>query len=72
MMWGATGAKPFVGLLSISTHTVLKLLRIDNSAARSVTEEEIAASLEDRVDAGLIEEHEHQMYKTFFCSTTVC
>ncbi|MEO8390945.1 MAG: hemolysin family protein [Polaromonas sp.] len=66
MMWVATGAKPFVKLLSISTLAVLKLLRIDNSAGRAVTEEEIAASLEEGVDAGLIEEHEHQMVQNVF------
>ncbi|MEO7887998.1 MAG: hemolysin family protein [Polaromonas sp.] len=66
MMWVATGAKPFVRLLSISTLAVLKLLRIDNSAGRAVTEEEIAASLEEGVDAGLIEEHEHQMVQNVF------
>jgi putative hemolysin len=66
MMWVATGAKPFVRLLSLSTLAVLKLLRIDNSAGRAVTEEEIAASLEEGVDAGLIEEHEHQMVQNVF------
>jgi len=45
---------------------VLKLLRVDNSAARAVTEEEIAASLEEGVDAGLIEAHEHQMVQNVF------
>ncbi|MDR7377600.1 putative hemolysin [Rhodoferax ferrireducens] len=66
MTWVATGAKPFVRLLSISTHAVLKLLRIDNAAGRSVTEEEIVASLEEGVDAGVIEEHEHQMVQNVF------
>jgi putative hemolysin len=66
MMWVATGFKPFVRLLSISTLAVLKLLRIDNTAGRAVTEEEIAASLEEGVDAGLIEEHEHQMVQNVF------
>ena len=66
MMWVAAGAKPFVWLLSFSTHAVLKLIRVDNSAGRSVTEEEIAASLEEGVDAGLIEEHEHQMVQNVF------
>jgi len=66
MMWVAAGAKPFVWLLSFSTHAVLKLLRIDNSAGRAVTEEEIAASLEEGVDAGLIEAHEHQMVQNVF------
>ncbi len=66
MMWVASAAKPFVRLLSFSTQGVLKLLRIDNSAGRAVTEEEITASLEEGVDAGLIEEHEHQMVQNVF------
>ena len=66
MMWVATATKPFVKLLSVSTHAVLKLLRVDNSAERPVTEEEITASLEEGVDAGLIEEHEHQMVQNVF------
>ena len=66
MMWVASGAKPFVRLLSFSTQAVLKLLRIDNSAGRAVTEEEITASLVEGVDAGLIEEHEHQMVQNVF------
>jgi putative hemolysin len=66
MMWVATGAKPFVRLLSLSTHWVLKLLRVDNAGQRAVTQEEIAASLEGGVDAGLIEEQEHQMVQNVF------
>jgi putative hemolysin len=66
MMWVATGARPFVRLLSFSTQAVLKLLRVNNAASRAVTEEEIAASLEEGVSAGLIEEHEHQMVQNVF------
>ncbi len=66
MLWLATGAKPFVKLLSGTTATVLKLLRIDTNAARAVTEEEITASLEEGVDAGVIEQHEHQMVQNVF------
>ncbi|QDL38794.1 hemolysin family protein [Rhodoferax sediminis] len=66
MTWVASAGKPFVRLLSVSTQTVLKLLRVDNAAARSVTEEEIAASLEEGLDAGVIEEHEHQMVQNVF------
>lgn len=66
MTYVASGAKPFVRLLSFSTHAVLKLLRIDNAAGRSVTEEEIVASLEEGVDAGVIEENEHQMVQNVF------
>lgn len=66
MMWVAIIAKPFVNLLSLSTKAVLKVLRIENRAGRAVTEEEIAASLEEGVDAGLIEAHEHQMVQNVF------
>ncbi len=62
----ATAAKPFVLLLSGATATTLKLLRIDSNAARTVTEEEISASLEEGVDAGVIEMHEHQMVRNVF------
>jgi putative hemolysin len=37
------------------------LLRIDTNATRCVTEAEISASLEEGLDAGVIEAHEHQM-----------
>jgi putative hemolysin len=66
MMGVASAARPFVRLLSFSTQAVLKLLRVDNAASRAVTEEEIAASLEEGVSAGLIEEHEHQMVRNVF------
>jgi putative hemolysin len=66
MMWVATGAKPFVRLLSFSTHAVLKMLGVDTTGDRGVTEAEIAASLEEGLDAGLIEEHEHQMVQNVF------
>ncbi len=66
MGWLARVARPFVRLLSVCTQATLKLLRIDTNAARHVTEEEIAASLEEGVDAGLIEEHEHQMVQNVF------
>ena len=66
MMGVASLTQPFVKLLSVCTLAVLKLLRIDNTLGRAVTEEEIAASLEEGVDAGLIEEHEHQMVQNVF------
>ena len=66
MLGLATGAKPFVWLLAGATAMVLRLLRIDVNAARAVTEEEISASLEEGVDAGVIEQHEHQMVRNVF------
>jgi putative hemolysin len=62
----ATVAKPFVYFLSASTGAILKLLRIDVDGARTVTEEEITASLVEGVDAGVIEQHEHQMVQNVF------
>ena len=53
-------------LLAFSTHGVLTLLRINESQSRTVTEEEISASLEEGREAGLIEENEHQMVQNVF------
>lgn len=62
----ARGAKPFVWLLTHTTQWVLKALRVDNSAAQVVTEEEIQASLAEGVDAGIIEAQEHRMVRNVF------
>lgn len=62
----ARAAGPFVRLLTATTHGVLRLLRIDTTGNRAVTEEEISASLSEGVDAGLIEAHEHQMVQNVF------
>ncbi|MDD2730118.1 hemolysin family protein [Malikia sp.] len=62
----AKAAKPFVMLLSATTRGVLKLLRFENTSIQHVTEEEINASLEEGVGAGIIEEHEHQMVRNVF------
>ena len=66
MQWLSNATRPFVWLLSACTETILKLLGIREAPARAVTEEEIAASLEEGVDAGVIEEHEHQMVRNVF------
>ena len=66
MNWLSTMARPFVWLLGASTETVLRLLGIRGGPSRSVTEEEIAASLEEGVDAGVIEQQEHQMVRNVF------
>jgi putative hemolysin len=59
-------ASPLVHFLSKTTSVILRLLRIDADQQRTVTEEEIRASLVEGVDAGLIEHHEHQMVKNVF------
>jgi putative hemolysin len=67
MMWLSTATKPFVVLLSASTHAVLGLLGLGGkSPGASVTEEEIAAQLEEGREAGVIEAQEHQMVRNVF------
>ena len=58
--------RPLVAFLSISTNAILHLLGIRGDGARAVTSEEIAASLEEGVDAGVIEAQEHQMVRNVF------
>ncbi len=59
-------AGPFVRLLSACTQGVLKLLRIDTGKERTITEEELTHSLEEGVDAGVIDHHERQMVQNVF------
>jgi putative hemolysin len=66
MAWLARAAGPFVKLLSATTQAVLKMLRIDTAQARGMTQEEISHSLEEGVDAGVIEAQEHQMVQNVF------
>ena len=66
MAWVARIARPFVSLLSLTTHAVLALLPFKGGDNQQVTEEEINASLEEGVDAGIIEAHEHQMVRNVF------
>src|SRR3954469_2002312 len=66
MEWLSVIARPFVKLLSWCTEAVLKLLGVRGDPDRSVTEEEIAASLEEGLDAGVIEAQEHQMVRNVF------
>ena len=66
MEWLSAAARPFVWFLSACTNATLRLLGIRNQAPRSVTEEEIAASLEEGLDAGVIEAQEHQMVRNVF------
>jgi putative hemolysin len=62
----SAATRPLVAGLTIATNGVLRLFGIGESASRSVTEEEIAASLEEGVDAGVIEAQEHQMVRNVF------
>lgn len=63
MMWLARIARPFVLLLSSSTHWLMKLLRFKNVTDQSVTEEDIQAILLEGSTAGVIEHQEHRMVR---------
>jgi putative hemolysin len=66
MEWLSIATRPFVRLLSFCTEGTLRLLGVREGPDRSVTEEEIAASLEEGLDAGVIEEQEHKMVRNVF------
>jgi putative hemolysin len=66
MNWLSAATRPLVWALSACTNAVLGLFGIRGGPSRSVTEEEIAASLEEGLDAGVIEEQEHQMVRNVF------
>ena len=66
MNWLSMAARPFVKLLSFCTEGTLRLMGIHGGPTRAVTEEEIAASLEEGLDAGVIEAQEHQMVRNVF------
>ena len=66
MEWLSIIARPFVKLLSFCTEGTLRILGIRGGSSRAVTEEEIAAQLEEGLDAGVIEAQEHQMVRNVF------
>jgi len=59
-------ARPFVWLLGTCTDAALRLLGIHGGPPPSVTEEEIAASLDEGLGAGVIEAQEHRMVRNVF------
>lgn len=62
----ATFTRPFVVLLTVSTHALLKLMGVQQNNQSSVTEEEIHAMLEEGSEAGVIEQHQHEMVRNVF------
>lgn len=66
MEWLSAATRPLVWLLAACTEAILRMLGIRGGPSRSVTEEEIAASLEEGLDAGVIEAQEHQMVRNVF------
>ena len=66
MNWLSMATRPLVRMLSFCTEGTLHLIGVRGGPSRSVTEEEIAASLEEGLDAGVIEAQEHQMVRNVF------
>ena len=64
--WLAIATKPFVKLLSFSTHALLRLLGVKQDSGNAVTEDEIHAMLAEGTSAGVIESHEHDMVRNVF------
>jgi len=64
--WLAIATRPFVRLLSLSTHALLRVLRVPENAPATVTEEEIHAVLAEGTSAGVIELQEHAMVRNVF------
>lgn len=62
----ALATRPFVALLSFSTRFVLRLMGVNQSAGPGVTQEEIHDMLEEGSEAGVIEQHEHEMLRNVF------
>ncbi|OZA18637.1 MAG: hypothetical protein B7X85_03180, partial [Thiotrichales bacterium 17-46-47] len=66
MQWLAYVARPFVALLSGSTHLLMRIMAIKPQAAANVTEEEIQALIAEGSDAGVIEQQQHDMMRNVF------
>ncbi|MCB6185052.1 hemolysin family protein [Leeia sp. TBRC 13508] len=62
----AVVTRPFVVMLTVSTHTILQLMGVKQNTNASVTEEEIHAMLEEGSEAGVIEQHQHEMVRNVF------
>jgi putative hemolysin len=66
MEWLAILTKPFVMLLSASTHGLMRAMRFEHVSDQRVTEEDIHALLLEGSSSGVIERHEHTMVKNVF------
>ncbi len=58
--------RPFVLLLSWSTHAILRIMGVRLVNNSGVTEEEIHAMLEEGSESGVIEQHQHEMVRNVF------
>ena len=61
MSWVSTVASPFVWLLSLSTRTILRLLRLNQGSDNQVSEEEIRMLVAEGHEQGVIDSDERNM-----------
>jgi len=61
MRWVSRIATPFVWLLSLSTRTIMRVLRLDRGQAEQVTEEEIRMLVAESHEQGVIDAGERNM-----------
>lgn len=66
MSFLATGTRPFVMLLSVSTHWLMRILGFKDTGDAAVTEEDIHAILKEGSVSGVIEQSEHTMVRNVF------
>ena len=66
LLWLSILAKPFVKLLSGSTHLILKVLGVKEREGASMVEEDIHALLVEGSETGAIEDTEHEMVRNVF------
>jgi putative hemolysin len=62
----AVMTRPFVMLLTGSTHAILRVMGVRQTSQASVTEEEIQAILEEGQESGSIEQQQHDMLRNVF------
>lgn len=66
MSFLAIGTRPFVMLLSVSTHWLMRILGFKDTGDAAVTEEDIHAILKEGSVSGVIEQSEHTMVRNVF------
>lgn len=66
MKWLSTLTFPFIWLLSVSSNTIVRLLRIKSSEDAEVTEEEIIAMINQGTLSGAVEEEEQDIIERVF------
>lgn len=66
MEWLAILTKPFVMLLSKSTHLLMHVFGFKQLTDHTLTEEDIQAMLREGSSSGVIEQHEHEMVRNVF------